>query len=148
MKCNSQLDERQLLQRGNVFQHGLILFFVLLLTNAFLKEEEIVWAAGMGDNNLNGWSVIALCMGDFAVREIYPMGGGMNVIYIVEGIAGVFLAAVSLFELLAGREPFAVDHTLTESGARLLQGAMMVLLLLVFVGKKVSDRGRRDEDEA
>mgnify|MGYP001025018780 FL=1 len=148
MKCNSQLDERQLLQRGNVFQHGLILFFALLLTNAFLKEEEIVWAAGMWENILIVWAVIALCLGEFAVREIYPMGGGMNVIYIVEGIAGVFLAAVSLFELLAGREPFAVDRTLTESGARLLQGAMMVLLLLVFVGKKVSDRGRRDEDEA
>ena len=72
MKCNSQLDERQLLQRGNVFQHGLILFFALLLTNAFLKEEEIVWAAGMWENILIVWAVIALCLGEFAVREIYP----------------------------------------------------------------------------
>ena len=27
--CYNDLDERQLLQRGDVFQHGIILFFVL-----------------------------------------------------------------------------------------------------------------------
>lgn len=34
-RCRNDLDERQLLQRGDVFQHGIILFFVLLLANAF-----------------------------------------------------------------------------------------------------------------
>ena len=47
MRCRNNLDERQLLQRGNVFQHTLILLVVLLIANAFLKEEGIVWAEGM-----------------------------------------------------------------------------------------------------
>lgn len=148
MRCKNQLDERQLLQRGNVFQHGMILFFILLAANAFLKEEGIIWAEGMWENILIIWAVLALCLGEFAILEIYPIGGGMSVIYIVEGVAGIFLFSMSLFDVLTGREAFTVSHTLTHSGAHMIQSAMMVLLLLVFVGKKVYNHVRRDEDEA
>ena len=57
MRCRNNLDERQLLQRGNVFQHTLILLVVLLIANAFLKEEGIVWAEGSGSRyrKPHGW---------------------------------------------------------------------------------------------
>ena len=58
MRCRNNLDERQLLQRGNVFQHTLILLVVLLIANAFLKEEGIVWAEGMWENILIVWACL------------------------------------------------------------------------------------------
>ena len=148
MKCKKELDERQLLQRGNVFQHGILLFFVLVLANAFLKEEGVVWAEGMHENLLIAWAVIALCLGEFAIRDIYPMGGGMSVLYIVEGAAGLLLCGLCTFHGVTGREPLLAGHTLTRNGAQLIQGAIMVALLLVFVGKKLYNYKRGDEDEA
>lgn len=148
-KCKNDLDERQLLQRGDVFQHGLVLFFILLLVNAFLKEEGITWAEGMWENLLIIWAVIALCLGEYAVKEIYPMGGGMSVIYIMEGLAGAFLLIAGSVELAIGSEALLIaPHTLSRTGCQMIEGALMVLLLLVFCGKKLYNRKRRDEDEA
>lgn len=146
-KCRSDLDERQLLQRGNVFQHGLILFFALVMVNALLKEEGITWAEGMWENMLILWAVIGLCLGEFAVKEIYPIGGGMNVIYILEGLCGAFLLAMGIAEGVMG-DALVTGHALTRTGAQIIQGAVMVALLLVFCGKKLYNRKRRDEDEA
>ncbi len=150
MKCKNDLDERQLLQRGNVFQHGLVLFFVLVAVNAVLKDDGIVWAEGMWENMLIIWAVVMLCLGEFAVKEIYPMGGGMSVIYILEGVCGAFIMVFGIIETATGAENFLVGpHTLSRTGAQIIEGASMVLLLLVFLGKKVYNRRREAlEDEA
>ncbi len=148
--CRNELDERQLLQRGDVFQHGILLFFALLLGNAFLKEEGIVWAEGMWENLLIIWAVIALCLGEYAIKEIYPIGGGMTVIYVVEGACGAFLFVMGVVEVSMGWEPLALEGgALSRTGAQIIQGFLMVLLLLVFCGKKVyNHRKGAQEDEA
>ena len=148
--CKNDLDERQLLQRGDVFQHGIIVFFFLLLVNAFLKEEGIVWAEGMWENLLIIWVVIALCLGEYAVKEIYPTGGGMSVIYIIEGLCGAFLFVMGIIEAATGEEPIFVEpHVLSRTGAQIIQGFLMIALLLVFCGKKVYNRRKEAlEDEA
>ena len=146
-RCRNELDERQLLQRGDVFQHGIILFFVLLLANAFLKEEGVVWAEGMWENLLIIWSVITLCMCEYAVKEIYPRGGGMAVIYGTDGLAGAFLLVIGIVEAAMGRDPFFVGpHTLSRIGCQIIEGALMVLPLLVFCGKKVYNYRKETQD--
>ncbi len=146
-RCRNDLDERQLLQRGDVFQHGIILFFVLLLANAFLKEGGIVWAEGMWENLLIIWSVITLCMCEYAVKEIYPMGGGMTVIYVLEGACGAFLFIMGVVEVSMGWEPLALEGgALSRTGAQIVQGFLMVLPLLVFCGKKVYNHRKETQD--
>lgn len=146
--CRNELDERQLLQRGDVFQHGILLFFALVMANAFLKEEGVIWADGMWENLLIIWAVIALCLGEYAVKEIYPIGGGMTVIYVIEGLCGAFLLVMGIAEGIMG-DALVMGHTLTRTGAQVIQGALMVLLLLVFCGKKVyNHRKGAKEDEA
>ena len=149
-KCINDFDERQLLQRGNVFKHGIILFFLLVAANAFLKEEGVTWAEGMWENLLIIWAVLGLCLGEFAVKEIFPIGGGMTVIYLVEGLCGLFLSAMCLTEVITGREAMLIGpHTLSRTGAQMISGGIMVLLLLVFLGKKVYNHRKGDtEDEA
>lgn len=147
-RCKNDLDERQLLQRGDVFQHGLVLFFILVMANAFLKQEGIIWAEGMWENLLIIWAVIALCLGEFAVKEIYAMGGGMNVLYILEGVCGAFLFLVGVAEAATGAEPiFAEPHVLSRTGAQVIQGFLMMGLLLVFCGKKVYNHRKEALDE-
>lgn len=148
-RCKNDLDERQLLQRGDVYKHGIILFFVLLLVNAFLKEQGITWAEGMWENILIIWAVIALCLGEFAIKDIYPMGGGMAVMYIVEGVCGAFLLVMGLIEVAMGWESPLIDaYTLSRTSCQMIEGACMAAVLLVFCGKKLYNRKRRDEDEA
>ncbi|NBK78947.1 hypothetical protein D5272_10215 [bacterium D16-76] len=145
--CRNDLDERQLLQRGDVFQHGIILFFVLLLVNAFLKEGGITWAEGMWENLLIIWAVIALCLGEYAIKEIYPIGGGMTVIYVMEGLCGAFLLVVGIVEAAMGEPFFTGPHTLGRTGCQIIEGALMVLLLLVFCGKKVYNHRKESQDD-
>lgn len=136
------LDERQLLQRGNVFQHTMILLFILLLADGFLREEGIVFAEGMCPNLLILWVSFTLCFCEFIVREISPLGSAMSVFYTFLGIAGAFMAGRSLFCVLTGDELFAVGVTLTHCGAFILEGGMMLLIFLVFLGKKCYNHWR------
>lgn len=130
------LDERQLWMRGNVFQHVMILLFVLLMIDGFLREEGIALAQGMWGNILILWVALTLCFCEFILREITPMGKAMPTFYTFLGIGGAVLAGGSLFFILTGRKPFAVDMTLTTCGAAVFEGGMMVFIFLVFLGKK------------
>lgn len=130
------LDERQLLQRGNVFQHTMILLFILLLADGFLREEGVILAEGMWQNLLILWISFTLCFCEFIIREITPMGNAMGVFYTMIGAVGAFLLGHSLFHVFTGNEAFAVGSTLTHCGASIFEGGMMVLIFLVFLGKK------------
>jgi len=48
--CAKQFDERQLLIRGQVFWHGLLVAVGLLVGNAFLQAVNVVWATGFTQN--------------------------------------------------------------------------------------------------
>ncbi len=130
------LDERQLLQRGNVFQHTMLLLFILLLAEGFLREEGVILAEGMCSNLLILWVSFTLCFCEFIIREISPLGSAMSVFYTFLGIAGAFMSGRSLFCVLTGDELFAVGITLTHCGTFILEGGMMLLIFLVFLGKK------------
>ena len=148
MRCRNNLDERQLLQRGNVFQHTLILLVVLLIANAFLKEEGIVWAEGMWENILIVWGAISLCCCEFIFLEIYPMGKGQTAFYAVLGIAGMAILGMSFFHLAAGTESLTDGYMLTSQGGMVLEAVFLIVIFLVSVFQKLYHRKRReDEDE-
>ena len=52
MGCEQDMDERQQLLRGNMFQHMVALLFVLLMVNGLAKSAGISWAEGMWENIL------------------------------------------------------------------------------------------------
>lgn len=147
-KCDN-LDERQLLQRGNVFQHTCLLLFVLILFNGFLKSEGIVWAEGIYESLIMLWAAFTLCFCEFIIREITPLGSGMKAFYIVMGIAGAFMIVTALAEHFYKAEPLASAGMLTTLGGVLVEGSFMTLILLVFAGKSLYNHlkvRRGDED--
>ena len=75
MRKRTELDERQLWQRGNVFKHA----FVFLLgapggRRRPAKPFGITWAEGPWEAVLLIWASVALCWWEFILRDISPMG--------------------------------------------------------------------------
>lgn len=143
---NDGLDERQLLLRGNVYKHALILILALLLLDGFLKGEGIVWAQGMWGNILIFWAGTGLAMFEFILRDILPRSPRQNSLYIALGICGLVLAAFGSIRVFAEHEPLTEGGALNTLGAGLIQAAVMLAVCLLFIGKQVHDRRRGDED--
>lgn len=147
-KCmfgNDGLDERQLLLRGNVYKHSLIVFMALLLIDGFLKEEGIVWAQGMWGNLLIFWAGAGLAMAEFILRGILPRSPRQNSLYIALGLCGLVLAVLGSIHVFVEHEPLTEGGALNSLGAGLIQAAVMLAVCLLFIGKLVYDRRRRDE---
>ena len=140
------LDERQLLLRGNVYKHSLIVMMSLLLIDGFLREEGIVWAEGMWGNILIFWASMGLAMVEFILRDILPRSRRQNSFYIILGICGLMLAVLGGTHIFIDHEPLIENGALNTLGAGLIQRAVMLGVCLLFIGKQVYDRRRRDEE--
>ncbi len=134
------LDERQLLLRGNVYKHSLILMMALLLIDGFLRDEGMVWAQGMWGNILIFWAGMGLALVEFILRDILPRSRRQNSLYIFLGLCGLVLA------VLIGTSIFIENGALNTRGAGLIQAAVMLGVCLLFIGKRVYDGRRRDEE--
>ena len=136
---NCDLDERQLLIRGNVFQHMTVLLLSLLLLNGFLKDEGITWAPGMWENILILWAGLGLGLTEYILRDIAPAGCRQNILYTFEGICGGILLVLSLGHVLGEGRPLAANGALTLEGAHLISALVMVGIFLVFAAKRLYD---------
>ena len=145
--CRQDLDERQLLIRGNVFQHMTVLLFVLLLVNGFIKSEGITWAEGMWENILIIWAGLGLGLLEYIFRDILPVGGGMNAFLILEGILGLLLMVLLGSHLLFGNDTVVANGMLTSTGAELIQGGVMLCVGIAFLGRRLYERGRKEKEE-
>lgn len=147
-KCRN-LDERQLLERGNVFQHVCILLFVLLLANGLLRADGITWAAGMYEEMLILWAGLSLAFIEFIIREITPIGNAMKLFYVIIGIGGAFLGGMALVHHFYYGDSLVERGALTVLGGSLIEGGMMFVILLVFLCKSIYNhlQARKDSEE-
>lgn len=147
-KClmgNDGLDERQLLLRGNVYKHSMIVFMALLLIDGFLKDEGIVWAQGMWGNILILWAGMGVALVEFILRDILPRSPRQNSLYIILGLCGLVLAVLGCTHI-SDHEPLVEGGALTTLGAGLIQAAVMLTVCLLFIGRQIYERRRKDED--
>ena len=61
MKKRTELDERQLWQRGNVFKHAFVFLLGALAAEGACKAFGITWAEGPWEAVLLIWASVALC---------------------------------------------------------------------------------------
>ncbi len=142
-----ELDERQLLLRGDVYKHMLILVLALLLCNGFLKEEGIVWAQGMWENILIFWAGATLGIGEMILRDITPRGSRQNILYIFFGICGGVLLILGSIHIFAEGQALLENGALTSLGAGLISGLCMAAVFLLFLGKRLAARANPAKDE-
>ena len=146
-KSCSELDERQLLLRGNVFQHVVVLLFGLIFLNAMLKDCGVTWAEGKGENWIIFWAGAALGLCEFILRGLNPAGRRQGVLFGFFGLSGAVLAGLSLSDVLAEGQPLLSGQMLTGTAVTLIQGAAMLAIFFTYLGKTLYDRRTAAGDE-
>lgn len=146
-KSCSELDERQLLLRGNVFQHVVVLLFGLIFLNAMLKDCGVTWAEGKGENLIIFWAGATLGLCEFVLRGLNPAGRRQGVLFGFFGLSGAVLAGLSLSHVLAEGQPLLSGQMLTGTAVALIQGAAMLAIFFTYLGKTLYDRRAAAGDE-
>lgn len=144
MKKRTELDERQLWQRGNVFKHAFVFLLAALALEALCKAFGITWAEGPWEAILLIWGSVALCWWEFILRDINPMGRSQKTFFFAMGLCMVVMELVSL---AAGRDLLLEEAMLTSAGATTLTGCLMASILGVYLAKSFREKRRPAGDE-
>lgn len=147
MKKRTELDERQLWQRGNVFKHAFVFLIAALALEALCKALGVTWAQGLWEAILLIWGSVALCWWEFILRDINPMGRSQKTFFFAMGLCGLCMVVMELASLAAGRGPLLEEGMLTSAGAITLTGCLMASILAVYLAKSFREKHRPAEDE-
>ena len=147
MRKRTELDERQLWQRGNVFKHAFVFLLGALAAEGACKAFGVTWAEGPWEAVLLIWASVALCWWEFILRDISPMGRSQKTFFFAMGLCGVCLVVMELASLAARRGPLLEEGALTSAGAITLIGCLMASILGAHLGKTAWDKRHPPEDE-
>lgn len=147
MKKRTELDERQLWQRGNVFKHAFVFLIAALALEALCKALGVTWAQGPWEAILLIWGSVALCWWEFILRDINPMGRSQKTFFFAMGLCGLSMVVMELASLAAGRGPLLEEGMLTSAGAITLTGCLMASILAVYLAKSFREKHRPAGDE-
>ena len=147
MKKRTELDERQLWQRGNVFKHAFVFLIAALALEALCKAFDVAWAQGPWEAILIIWASVALCWWEFILRDINPMGRSQKTFFFAMGLCGLCMVVMELASLAAGRGPLLEEGMLTSAGAITLTGCLMASILAVYLAKSFREKHRPAGDE-
>lgn len=147
MKKRTELDERQLWQRGNVFKHAFVFLIAALALEALCKALGVAWAQGPWEAILLIWGSVALCWWEFILRDINPMGRSQKTFFFAMGLCGLSMVVMELASLAAGRGPLLEEGMLTSGGAITLTGCLMASILAVYLAKNFREKHRPAGDE-
>ena len=147
MKKRTELDERQLWQRGNVFKHAFVFLLGALAAEGACKAFGVTWAEGPWEAVLLIWASVALCWWEFILRGIDPMGRSQKTFFFAMGLCGVFIVVMELASLAAGRGALVEEGQLTMTATLGLSGCLMASVLGVYLAKRAWDKGHPEEDE-
>ena len=147
MKKRTELDERQLWQRGNVFKHAFVFLIAALALEALCKAFGVAWAQGPWEAILIIWASVALCWWEFILRDISPMGRSQKTFFFAMGLCGLCMVVMELASLAAGCGPLLEEGMLTSAGAITLTGCLMASILAVYLAKSFREKHRPAGDE-
>ena len=142
MKKRGNLDELQLLRRGDVFKHGFLSLTGLLLVNALLYSYGIEWTSGKWAELTIILFVIVLCSVEFIYYDIYPLTekrqkGG---IYFL-GLFGLISIAACGYDLAVEKVGIIADGKITASALGILYGILYgIMFLSVFFAYKLKTK--------
>ena len=142
---STYFDERQIQLRGQIFLHGYVLALTLILLNAFLQDNGIVWADPFYQNLLIFVASITLVSIEFIVRGVYfgQRKTPWPQIYLF-GALSLVLTFFCLNDLIQGAA--LVENTgLSDRGAVLVFDAMFIATALVALIHTVRER-RKNKD--
>ena len=141
----TDFDERQMQIRGQVFFHGFILALVLLLINAVLQSNGVVWASGFHQNVILMVLISTVAALEAIIRGVY-FGNGKTrwTILGTFGLLSIFLWVLNIQHIIQGSSVFE-DRALTSNGFSVALAIMFSLTTVV--GLIVEIRDKRKDSE-
>lgn len=130
------LDELQIIKRGNVFKHGLFIALGLLLINSALYAYGVEWAPdGFAELTIVIVTIV-FCSIEFIYHDIYPLKIERQkyVIYLT-GIYGIVSIAISVYDLIRSKNGIILNGRITESALSIIYGCLMIAILLAYLIK-------------
>ncbi len=143
MKKLKQLDELELLKRGNVFKHGLFALGGLLLANTLLYSLGIEWASGKWAELTILLFVVALCSIELICYGIYPLTEKRQkgLIYF-SGLLGTMAIIAGIYDLVSEKAGGVVNGKITDSALSIVYG---ILFTAIFIAYKLKSKHESDE---
>jgi len=142
---NKKFDERQLWIRGNIFQHMVIIFVVLLFINAFLVSNDIIWADGFHSSIIIILSGIMVGSVEMIFKEAY-FTNLIQQIFLIVLIGGLALLTLilNILHIIDG-EKIISEGSLTDTGGLLIMSVLMLIIGLSGIIKLLSDKLKKKE---
>jgi hypothetical protein len=142
-----KLDELQLLKRGNIFKHGLLILGSLILLNSFLENNNIFVLNEKWSASLIVLVTVAICGIEMICFDIYPLTEKRQklLIYFV-GLFGVVSIIVSIFEMLNEQVSFIHNRQITDTGVGILFGGIFISITVAYIVKSYYNTKQKYED--
>ena len=138
-------DERQLQIRGQIFFHGLAVSLALLLINAFLLGNDIIWATGFQQNILMVVVIGTVVIIEAIMRDaFFGMGQMRWPIIVAFGAISIVLLFLGVRSIIQGMA-LIEDGGLTDNGFLLFSSSMPVSITVSGVVKEIMEKRKKCE---
>lgn len=143
-----QLDERQLLIRGNIFKHGLFIILMLIFCNSMLETHfDFAWATDSWSELTIILFTITVCFIEFIYYDIYPLTENRQKLLMrFFGLLGVVSIGVCIYEMIAENISAIVDGKLTTNILGVLYGCMFLSIFITYICKTLHNKKIEMED--
>ena len=136
-----KFDERQLLIRGQVFWHGLLVAMILLGVNGMLQSFGSMWTTGTAQNYFIFFVVASVVAMESILRGVF-FGRGQShwAMIVMYGIAGSF--NIVIYSLYLRGPGTALDRS--GNVVMIISGVLLIGVAVVGLVRELADR-RQDE---
>ena len=142
-----KLDELQLLKRGNVFKHGLLILGGLVLLNSFLANNNIFVINEKWSASLIVLVTVAICGIEMICYDIYPLTEKRQKLFVYfVGLFGIVSIIISIFDMLNEQVSFIHNSQITDTGVGLIFGGIFVSITIAYIVKSYYNSKQKNED--
>lgn len=145
---NRYYDERQLVERGNIYQQAFILILCLLAIDTFLQQAGIVWTDDFSRRSIVFVIPFVYCLIRMVWTDSSGYGDCSKINYNI-----LFTAIISLFILFTTAGDMSREHIsflsngqLSSKGAFLIDGVFLLLISITHLIKLIRNK-KADADE-
>lgn len=131
------LDERQLMIRGNIYYQALSLISALIIVNFYVKTFlNIQWAYGEWDYLLILFIGLLWIFIRFIICDIYPLSKmKYRILFIFLGCYGFGFGGFGIYQILTGDALFIENGAISNIGAFILFAGIYAIIFLVYIGR-------------
>ncbi|MDR3224720.1 MAG: DUF799 domain-containing protein [Clostridiales Family XIII bacterium] len=137
---NQKFDERQLWIRGNVFQHAFFAQVLLLLLNALITSNGVVWADNFYMNLILLFVPVVICSLELIFRDVYIQTKIRRAIIIGIFSAGALFGAIPRLVDLSKGESLWASGKLTHNGGGFVVSLLFAIIAGSLIIKTVMDK--------